>query len=173
MIGEPTLEFMAIRLIKRTRPQFIANWSLKTILLCLGSFAKDGTQGSSLRLSHPRARKISKDWLSSGFIPPARPLIVTIGQGSTFTPLPEHPECGIGMLKVPLSEIIDVCDGIHRIAALLHLDMPSQSLIESEWPVEFIECTDLNDAASLTESLRKESKPRLKLRTKVQTEIDG
>ena len=158
MIEEPTFEFMAIRLQKKARQQFIANWSLKTILFCLGSFAKDGTQGGSLRLSHPRARKMANDWLSAGSIPPAPPLMVVIGQARTFTPLAAHPESGIGTLKLPLSKIIDVCDGIHRIAALRQLDLPSQSLIESEWPVEFIECTDLEDAACLIESLRKESK---------------
>ena len=158
MIEEPTFEFMALRLQKKGRPQFIANWSLKTILFCLGSFARDGTQGSSLRLGHPRARRMANEWLSSDSIPPAPPLVVVIGQGNTFSPLPTHPDSGIGTLKIPLSKIIDVCDGIHRIAALRQLDLPSLILTESEWPVEFIECSNLEDAACLIESLRKESK---------------
>ncbi|MGB6223041.1 hypothetical protein [Haloferula sp.] len=165
MIDEPTLEFMAIRLQKKGRPQFIANWSLKTILFCLGSFAKDGTQGSGLRLNHPRARRMANDWLSAGSIPPAPPLLVAIGQGSTFTPHPAHPESGFGTLKLPLSKFIDVCDGIHRIAALRQLDLPSKSLTESEWPVEYIECSDLEDAGCLIDNLRKESKRKPQQKT--------
>lgn len=159
MIGEPTLEFLAIRLQKAGRRQFIANWTLKTILLTLGPLATDAIHSSGLRLSHPRVRKLTDQWLVDGTFPAYPPLIVAISKGFEFRPLQISPDTGFGKMGLPLSAIVDVCDGIHRIAALQNLKLPTKILNESEWPVEFIECHDNEDAANLCGLLRGERQP--------------
>jgi hypothetical protein len=162
MIAEPNIEFPAMQLQKSGRRQFIANWSLKTILLTLGPLATDSTHGSGLRLSHPRVRKLADQWLIDRTFPTYPPLIVAIAKGSEFKPLLNVNNTGFGTLELPLSSIVDVCDGIHRIAALQNLKLPIRILNESEWPVEFIECRDHEDAANLIARFRGEKKPRHK-----------
>lgn len=156
MIGEPTLEFPAIRIQKGGRPQFIANWTLKTILITLGSLASDATHGSGLRLSHPRVRKLANQWREAGAFPVYPPLIVAISKGSKFEPFREDSDTGFGTMSLPLSLIVDICDGIHRIAALQNLKLSSKDLKESEWPVEFIECKDTEDTAKAIARFRGE-----------------
>lgn len=154
MIQEPAFSFPALRLNKGGRQQFIANWSLKTILLMLGIFADDSKHGAGLRLNHPRVRKLTNQWLEKKEIPPFEPLIVVIGNSSEFSPMEAMPESGFGMLSLPFTDILDVCDGIHRIAALKTLKFSGIQISTSEWPIEFIECTDLADAAQLVSRLR-------------------
>lgn len=166
MIQEPTLKFMAIRLRRGGRQQFIANWPLKMILFCLGSLAKDATQGSGLRLNHRRVRKLANEWIGDSAFPIMPPLLVLVEKNLEFTPLAENFEAGFGTLSLPLAKIIDVCDGIHRIAALKLIELSDNDLIASEWPVEFVECDDEWDAEQLTEKIRNESSLRSSARSK-------
>lgn len=154
MIQEPSLEFPAIRLQKSGRVQFIASWSLKTILMALGSFAIDSTHGSGLRINHPRVRAIAKSWLEGETIPAYSPVIIAIDKTSTFAPLQEQAMRGFGMMTLPFSAIIDICDGVHRVAALQLSKFPMDQLRKVEWPVEFVECNDETVAAELSARLR-------------------
>lgn len=160
MIGEPTLEFPAIRLQKTGRRQFIANWTLKTILLTLGPLATDATHSSGLRLSHPRVRKLADQWLIDGTFPAYPPLIVAVSNELEFKPFQNAQDTGFGTMSLPLSSIVDVCDGIHRIAALQNLKLSSKILNQSEWPVEFIECHDTEDATNLIARIRGDKQPQ-------------
>jgi len=130
------------------------------IVFCLGSFAKDATQGSGLRLNHRRARKLADQWICEGTFQVMPPLIVTIEKDVAFDPLEETIEAGFGTMNLPVSKIIDICDGIHRVAALKLLENSEASLIASEWPIEFIECDDEMDAIRLSERIRNESSLR-------------
>ncbi|MEN8716224.1 MAG: DNA sulfur modification protein DndB [Verrucomicrobiales bacterium] len=160
MISEPTFEFLAIRLRKGGRQQFIANWSLKTILTCLGHMAQDSTHGCGLRINHSRARKLANNWLAESGIPFTSPLVLAIESPNTFRPLSKFPDSGFGIVSLPFSALIDVADGIHRIAAIRQMDLSPKILVESEWPVELIECKGGDDAAKLTSQLRRDLRPR-------------
>ncbi|RYD44654.1 MAG: hypothetical protein EOP83_31190 [Verrucomicrobiaceae bacterium] len=159
---EPTLEFLAIRLLKGGRKQFVANWSLRTILMCLGSMAQDATHGCGLRLNHPRARKLANQWLAEKNLPFTSPLIVAIESPALFTPLSDFPDSGFGMIRLPLSGILDVADGIHRLAALRQMNLSRQILARTEWPIELIECIGGDDIARLNLQVRGKEHPRKK-----------
>lgn len=156
MIHEPTISFLALHLRKGGCEQYIANWSIKTILFTLGEFANDSTRGAGLRLSHPKVRKIASQWMSDCAIPMMSPLIILIGNGSSFRASESFPESGFGMLNLPLLEIIDVCDGVHRVAAIKLLDLSNDFMVSTEWPVEIIVCNDPTDAAQLVQRIRNE-----------------
>lgn len=159
MIMDPSFEFLAIQLQKKGRRQFVANWSLRTILTCVGHMAEDSTHGCGLRLNHPLARKIAKRWLAKGNLPFASPLILTIKTSITFRSVSHLPDSGFGIVSLPFSALIDVADGIHRIAALRQMDLSQRSLVESEWPIELIECRNDEDAAKTTSQLRRSLHP--------------
>lgn len=128
--------------------------------MCLGFMAQDATHGCGFRLNHPRVRKLANQWLAEKSLPVTPPLVVAIESPATFTPLPDFPDSGFGMIRLPLSAILDVADGIHRIAALRQMDLSHQILARTEWPIELIECTDGADAAKLTIQVRGNKQPR-------------
>lgn len=64
------------------------------------------------------------------------------------------------MIRLPLSALIDVADGIHRIAALRQMELSHKILAETEWPIELIECADGDDASKLTSQVRGNKQPR-------------
>lgn len=154
MIQEPTFNFPALRLNKGGRQQFVANWSLKTILFVLGSFATDATHGAGLRLNHPRVRKIANKWLTDDDISMTDPLTIFIRTTSEFNPSEIYPDSGFGTLSLPIADVFDVCDGVHRIAALKSLNLNNARLTSTEWPVELIECSDSLDAGQLVQRMR-------------------
>lgn len=156
MIHEPTISFLALRLRKGGREQYIANWSLKTILFTLGEFSNDSIHGAGLRINHPRVRKIASQWTSDSAIPMMSPLIVLVGNASSFKDSESFPESGFGILSLALSDLLDICDGVHRVAALKSMDFSNDFLISTEWPVEIIVCKDGSDAAQLIQRMRNE-----------------
>ncbi len=58
------------------------------------------------------------------------------------------------MIRLPLSAILDVVDGVHRLAALRHMNLSRQTLTDTEWPIELIECLGRDDVARLNLQVR-------------------
>jgi len=156
---EPTLDFLAIRLGKKGRQQFVANWSLRTILMCLGFMAQHATHGCGLRLKHPRVRKLANEWLAESRIPFTPPLVMAIESSTLFSPLPDFSDSGFSTIRLPLSALIDVVDGIHRIAAIRRMDLSHKFLAATEWPIELIECKGSDDLAKLNLQIRGNGQP--------------
>lgn len=159
MIQEPTLKFVAIKMNRVGRQHYIASWPVRMILSFLGSLAVDSAHGSGLRLNHRKSRAMASQWAADGIFPIVSPLIVTIEKGVSFEQMEETVPPGFGLLSLPISKIIDLCDGVHRVAALKHLESTEGELLTSEWPVEFVECDDEVDAAKLSEATRSHAIP--------------
>ena len=159
MSNDPIIEFPVISSLKEGRRQFITTWSLKTVLLCLSSFATNGTHGAGLRINQLLASKIAKEWATRGEIPPIPPLVVAIC-GGDFNRAPASPDAGLGTLKMPIGAILDVCDGIHRVAALEKSRLPSKTLLENTWTIHIIEVRDSHDLADLSAGCEKHRKAK-------------
>ena len=160
MSNGPTIEFPVIVALKEGRRQFVTTWSLKTVLFCLSSFTANATHGAGLRVNQHLASKIAKEWATRGEIPPVPPLVVAIRSGSDFNRAPCAPDTGLGTLTMPIGAILDVCDGIHRVAALAKSRLPSATLLQNTWTILIIEVSDSHDLAALSAGCEKHRNPQ-------------
>ena len=122
--------------------------------------AQHATDGCGLRLNNRRVTRLANQWLAEERIPLSPPLVVAIESPTAFAPLPDFPEAGFGMIRLQFPALIDVIDGIHRIAAIRQMDLSREVLAETEWPIELIECTGGDDATKLSLQVREHLRPR-------------
>ncbi len=155
MTNDPTIDFPAISALKNGRQQYLTSWSMRTVLFCLSPHATNATDGSGLRLNPNVAAKIAATWTKNGEAPCIRPIVVAIRSDARFSPLATAPKTGLGTLQLPLGAILDVCDGVHRIAALEKAGFPSAILTKSTWPIHLIEVKDDHDLARLLHGVEK------------------
>ena len=145
MTNDPTIDFPAISSLKQGRRQFVTSWSLRTVLFCLSPHASNATHGSGLRLNSNVASRIGANWAKIGEASCITPIVVAIGSDARFSPLQTAPKTGLGNLQLPLGAILDVCDGIHRVAALEKAGLPSSTLTKNTWPIHLVEVMDDDD----------------------------
>jgi hypothetical protein len=171
MTNDPIIEFPVIASLRQGRRQFITTWSLKTVLLCLSSIADHAAQRAGLRISNNAASKIAWEWTEAGECPSVKPIALAFRSDARFVPLLSAPHTGIGMLSLPLGAILDVLDGIQRVAALQKATISNQNLSQSTWPIHLIEVADEHDLAILTASWEKTRLATVRIQTKPRSQI--
>jgi hypothetical protein len=124
--------------------------------------AQDATPGCGLRLNYPRARKLGNQWLAEKRLPFTSPLVVAIESSALFTSLLDFPDSGFGMNRLPISAILDVVDGVHRIAAFRQMSLSRQILADTEWPIELMEYMGGDDVAKVNLQVRGKQRSRQK-----------
>lgn len=155
MTNDPTIDFPVISSLKQGRRQFVTSWSLRTVLFCLSPHASNATHGSGLRLNSNVASRIGANWAKNGEAPCITPIVVAIGSHARFSPSQTAPNTGLGNLQLPPGAILDVCDGVHRVAALEKAGLPSVMLTEITWPIHLVEVMDEDDLAGLLSCVEK------------------
>ncbi len=160
--GILSIEFPAIASLHGNRKQFIATWPLIVIRRILGIFAEGLERDTSSRLDLRLAENLAKVWRdkSTAFSPD--PLCIAVNETIAFNPLDENPINCIGTLRLPQDAILDVCDGLHRLAALNHCQLLSSEMKEISWPIHFISVRNTEDLVAVKkhyEFLRNISRP--------------
>ena len=149
MNHEPTLTIPVIAAGSTKRRQFLTTLSLKTICMLVDPILQRKTQAAGLPPPSLNAPQIAATWKQRGGIESIKPIVIAIDQGCLFKALDESLNVGIGILECPLSAIVDVCDGMQRIAALHLIALKTTDLTANEWPVQLIETNGKDDLASL------------------------
>lgn len=133
--SDPVFEVSAMSSGAKDRPQFLTVWSLSTILRCLSPFVEEAERSASSRLNLALVKKLAKAWSGSSVPFSPRPIVVAVKAPTQFVAWGENPNSCAGTIRLRSQAILDVCDGIHRIAALAASKLPLAAYKEATWPV--------------------------------------
>jgi len=157
MIQEPVISIPVFGGGRSMRRQFLTTLSLKVLCQLLSPILECKDQGAGFRADPLAAKKIVNHWRGRGEIKATTPIVVAIRSDCCFVPYETGLNYGLGTLECPLNAILDVCDGIQRLAAIKMAQKANDELLRNEWPVHLIETHGFEDLAHVTEMIRKQT----------------
>lgn len=157
MTHEPTVTIPAISSFSKKKRQYATVLPVRILLLLVASIIQQKDRGAGFRLDALTAKKISETWWKRGDVECLSPMILAIRKGATFTNSKGNKEPGLGTLSFPFDSVVDVCDGIQRIAAAQVSSRRDPDMLRNEWPVQLIETSDEADLLAINAMMRRQT----------------
>lgn len=150
---EPKFTFPAFIGTNQIRRQYVTTLPVNAIRRLAAPILSQKSKGAGLRQDRVLTRRIISQWDSSGKIESITPVVVAISEDHEFKSNNELMIQEFGNLHLPLSSILDICDGIQRIAALDSPVALSKNQSGDHWPVHLIEIHSKNELTTIRETL--------------------
>ena len=157
MIQEPTITIPVLGSGPEGRRQFVTTMSLRSILLLVAPVIQRTDRAAGFRMDRLAAKKIADEWKKRGDMESLKPIVIAISGDCRYVPLEDGQRDGPGQLVCPLNAILDVCDGIQRLAAIKQAMIRPNELRENEWPVHLVQANDSQRLEEVTTMVRNQT----------------
>jgi DNA sulfur modification protein DndB len=133
-------EFLGIKGKQGALLQFATTWSLSIVLRLLSPIAKKAINDPVHELDLRFIDCLAADLSDPDFCLSYSPIVVGVSSPIEFTEDAVFPTCG--KVKIPISAMLHIVDGTHRVAALIKANLPRSRLISDTIPVVLLSNPD-------------------------------